>query len=300
MLTKLSLISAQIALVALGVSLYSSAVFAQEHCPEPASPERAQHLAAQVFNEGEALYERNDCRAIERFQCSFNLFPHASTLFNIGRSAEQCGRFDLAVRIYRSFLDVFPDNVGRYEVAARLRDVESRAAALERRVEPVQTHLATASEPVINSAPAIDIELRSQRQQELARVVPEAAVDVVEPVHRHQPAHHGSRTRIMRIVSWACFGFGGTLTLTGIGLLGGAASHGSKLDGLMALTGSARPVEEDLQDYADEGRSLSVGGWALFGIGTAVIAAGVALILLTRLRWDISNERSRMSRALAG
>lgn len=295
---KFSLMWTQITLVALGASLYSPVALAEEHCPESASPERAQQLAAHVFNEGEALFERYDCRAIERFQCSFNLFPHASTLFNVGRSAEQCERFDLAQRIYRSFLDIFPENAGRHEVAIRLRNMESGVTAGERRIEPIETPIAAVGEPVNNGDPTIGIALRPQRQQVLGRPVREVEVDVVEPEHRYQPSLPRSRGRIMRIISWACFGLGGTLTLTGVGLLGGAASHDRKLGELSSLTGAERPLDRDLQDYADEGRSLAAGGWVLFGIGSVVLVAGAILSILTRLRWDIGNERSRISQAL--
>lgn len=234
----------------------TTAIAQEEGCPEPSSPERTRALAAQAFNEGEALFESHDCGAIEKFQCSFNLFPHPSTLFNIGRSAEQCDRPELAVDVYQRFIAVYPDNSGRSEVETRLRSVEQRVAVLEQRVDRLET-------PPEPPPPEPEPE-------------PEPTPEPVPPEPVPQPRAG------MAIAGWASLGVGGALFLTSIGLLAGAASHANKLEDILAQ--DELPSEEELQAYANQGRSLQVSGWVLFGVGSAVLITGVVLTVLARLR----------------
>jgi hypothetical protein len=84
-------------------------------------------------------------------------------------------------------------------------------------------------------------------------------------------------------------GLGGALTITGVGLVGGAYARRNEIDDLEER--DPRPTNLDVM--AEEGRSLEVSGWVLFGIGVAVLAAGVVLAVLARRRsWYTQTDRA--------
>jgi len=264
------------ALVLVGSVATTTDAFAQERCPSPSSPDDARQLAARAFEEGQSFFENENCSAIERFQCSFELYPHPSTLFNVGRSAEQCGRVELAVSSYRRFLELYADNAGRAEVEARLRAVEERASALERRVDQLEARSSAPPEP----------EPDDESNPEHATSGDE------EPEPRAHTGLSPSAARAIRLAGWVGLGVGGALMLTSFGLMGGAASHHAKLDEYNHLPDDERTDDEAWQAYADQGHALDVSGWVLFGLGGVVLVTGVVLAVLSRLRWNISEERS--------
>jgi hypothetical protein len=241
------------AVAACRLVLSGQVALGQTACAEAASPEAARRLAAQAFEEGQALFESNSCLALERFQCSFALVPHPNTLYNLGRSAEECGRADVAVRQYRAFLERYPEHPGRPEVEARLGTLEARVA------RPAPAVVETAQRPQAVREP---------------RIGPEPRIGLEpEPQQVHRP-RAGARRR----AGWASLGVGGGLAVAGAVFLGVAAWHSSELD--VMRTEDPRPSDADLEAFADEGRGFEVSGWVLLGVGGAALVAGVVLAAL--------------------
>ncbi len=229
------------------VLLHGKGAAAETVCPEAPSPSQARQLAADQFNEAERLFEANDCRCVARFQCSFELFPHPNTLFNMARSAERCTMHELALSSYQRFIEVYPDEAGRPEVESRLQSLEEQMAHLEQDPEP---------EPPVPQPP----------------VEPPSDVDDELP--------GGSGARVMSIVGWAAFGLGMGTAITGGVLIGVAESVYNDF----TLRQAAGAPQSELLELRDRGQSLTTTGAVLLGIGSAVLTAGVIVFLIARRR----------------
>ncbi len=59
-----------------------------------------------------------------RFQCSYRLAPHQTTLFNIGESAELAGDVELALSAFRQYQERYPEAIGRSDVQQRVSELE--------------------------------------------------------------------------------------------------------------------------------------------------------------------------------
>jgi tetratricopeptide (TPR) repeat protein len=208
-------------------------------------------LAARAFEDAQRLYDQGDYRgAIERFQCSYRLVDHPNTLFNIGESAELAGDNALALRVFRTYLRLYPDGQGRDQA-------QNRVTELEEIVDEEET------------PPPDRFEEEPQPEE------PEP-----EPDRAPQPPPTEMRTTSARRAAWATLALGVAIAGTGGGLFGAAVSRNGDYVQNRDAYNNSEPTdwtEADFDNAIDEGQSLESAGWALMGIGAATLVTSIVL-----------------------
>jgi tetratricopeptide (TPR) repeat protein len=119
------------------VALQPAPASAEWECPRGGSPADVEANASAAFDEGERLFREGDFeRARERFRCSYELFPHRATLYNVAQCLERLGNLDEAIDLYHEYLEISPDSEERAEVEAHVREL---VASVDTRSEPPDT-----------------------------------------------------------------------------------------------------------------------------------------------------------------
>jgi hypothetical protein len=235
-----------------------------EQCPETGTAEMNRQNASDAFDEAQRFIDAEDYRnALPAFECSNSLHPHHVILFHIARCHEELDDFQAAVRVYREYLELYPDETeGRAIVETRLRDVEARISRDEPTPEPLaspedderQTTGSTSSEPSYS------------------------AEGVATPVRTN------GRTNPVRRWAWITLGLGLVLGGTGAGLVGGASSvhqeFESSSDQILENPVDLQRANDELDDLESRGRALQVSGWIMTGVGSALLFSSLVLFLV--------------------
>jgi tetratricopeptide (TPR) repeat protein len=245
-------------------------VFAEYACPTPSAPEQAEEVAAEAFAEGTLLFRAgNYAPALERFQCSFDLFPHPSTLYNIGECHEALEDYPEAVRVYRRYVNTIADLEGREEVESHIRELEDR-------IPPGQR-----SQPEPTPEPAVEglSEGLTEQQPE-----PEPELDL-EPssetlassIETNEEESTTSRRRLKPAAFWATFGATATTALI------------MTITGAVTLSLSNSWIEEGQVEDRDTGRTLRAVTDVFFFTTLAEAIATVVLGVFTDFRGNRAN-----------
>ena len=118
------------------IFLGCSSVALSQQCPQPTTTSENRSRARAFFEQGVEQYSNgHHASALEKFNCSYSLYPHKDTLFNMGRCNEKLGNLDAATENYRLY-------VSRYPSAPDIADIEMRIAKI-----PYSVPLAAPSHP---------------------------------------------------------------------------------------------------------------------------------------------------------
>ncbi len=255
-------------LLCLGTFLFrASPAKSEEHCSASSTQEASRGRAADAFDEGQRLFSQGHFqRATERFQCSYRLYPHEATLFNLGESAEASGEVELAARTFHRYLERYPEAEGYAEVQQRVQNLEERLDSTSPADSVQEPEIESALEGRPHLEPDTDTDPDPDPELDAPREELELTVET-----QMTGARRGA---------WASLAL---CLATGIGggvLYGTARSQNS--DYLQERSdfeqGSSGGLDADqLDSMAQRGRGLEAGGWALMGIGAASLAASVIL-----------------------
>ena len=107
-------------------------------------------LARKYYELGQSLYGRADYEgAIKQFEDSYRLSRRPALLFNIGRTRENLGQHEEAIRVYERYLQTRPQDAA--EVAARLANlrqlVERKRLEAQQAQQAQQALVAPTAEP---------------------------------------------------------------------------------------------------------------------------------------------------------
>jgi len=194
-------------------------------------------------------YNLNEYKdALADFKEAYRLKPDPAFLFNIAQCHRQLGQFSDAAAFYRSFRRERPDTPNRAEVDRLVGEMDR--AAEQQRVQQ------TVAEPP-----------KTEKTTPVA-TLPPTATAVREP-----PAPRRSRT-----LMWSAIAVGaGGVVLVGVGA--GIYSVGNS-----AFETLNHPHAGYTFNAADEDRANTwrPAGVALLGVGSALVVAGIALIVIDR------------------
>jgi tetratricopeptide (TPR) repeat protein len=136
--------------------------------PRPASAAEPSQGAAGVdekqeakarFVAGQRHYNLNEFpEALREFKEGYRLYPDPVFLFNLGQCERQLGRFDEAIRFYRSFLREQPKAPNRQDVLRKIDEMEAaqplKGAEPDKVVPPPNIGEATPAVPATPEPPA--------------------------------------------------------------------------------------------------------------------------------------------------
>lgn len=300
---------------------------AESSCPQASTEEQARQLASQMFDQAEALYRRQDCGALEKFQCSFSLFPHPNTLYNIGRTAERCDREELAIQTYQQFLERYPQDPERQEIERRLRNLEPSSPPDEPSQPPQgvqQTHSDPVEPPDQQVEPADQQVVPPEQNQQVhdqpplenpfhidgpqqtditrrrtdPREQPPEDFPVDHPPSGDEPelgddsengAEKPEESNWQRIFGWSTLATGAVSTVTGGAFYLSAVFVNSDFQ---ELQNNGNPTTNELVILRDRGRSYQIAGGVLLGIGGLALIVSTIVLVIQRIR---SNEGGQSS-----
>ncbi len=208
---------------------------------EPSVKEQVDVLNAQAVEKFEAKEYEE---AVELFEQAYDLQPEPNYLFNIGRIYEESGNLEKAVEYYERFVK---------EPAVPL---ESREQGLERLrvLRAILKETAPEDEPEPEEEPEPDEEPEPEPEP--------------EPDEEPEPERDK-----LRIAGYALIGAGGAGLATGGVLAGLALARNNELVELHTL--------EQRDATASQGRGMALGADILFGVGGAMVTAGLVMVIVS-------------------
>jgi tetratricopeptide (TPR) repeat protein len=204
--------------------------------------------AREAFDKGLSEFEQeNFASALEHYSQSLEAFPHFRTIFNIALCYEKLGNFKDAVDMYVRYVDWPSEVPDREEV--------------EKKIEELRALLPPEPEPEPEPEIATETGSNTENMKE-SETVPEPE----EPVRNLAPA------------GWGITGTGIAGVVVG-GILLGVAS--GKAGEMRDIEKNDEPFDPDKhEDIQDSGKKTELVGWIVGGVGIAVVAAGVVMLLV--------------------
>lgn len=231
-----------------------------QQCPEATTPEQDRERAAQEFSEGQRIFETGDhAQALIHFECSYSLYPHRDTLFNVGRCHEELGSFADASRSYRLYIERYPEAPDVADIEARVLNIEQRLGSHESSEE--------------DSTTPSEGEPDRQESEALPQTV--------------------TRMSTARIMAWVTLGLGLAFGAPGAGLLGAAGSTHNDFE---AALNNPTVWDSVVRDTGERGQTFETVGWALFGVGAASLLTSIILFAAFDSREAVERDHSRRSR----
>jgi tetratricopeptide (TPR) repeat protein len=179
--------------------------------------------------------------AVALFEQAYELQPEPNYLFNIGRIYEESGNLAKSVEFYERFV-----KEPGVPLDARERGLE-RLRVLRAIIEE------TAPEPEPEPEPEVEPE-------------PEPEPVVAPPPEDPKPSK-------LRVAGYVLLGTGAATLAVGGVLAGLALQRANTLEG--------QHTYEERNDTADQGRGMALSADILFGVGGAVAAAGLVMVLVS-------------------
>ena len=245
-------------------------------CTVHDSQEARQQEARRLFGEGQRLAgEERFTEALAAYECSFQNVPHPSTLYNVARAAELTGDFRRALDAWRGYLRMNPEAEDR-------ADIERRIAALEGTTgtgsggaapPPGGTGAGTAPTPT-PAAPAMPPPAAAAAPQSWE--TPEGA-----PTDVYRPGQAGQEYQVVerrppspwRYYAWYIMGTGAVAAILGLYFM--------IPDGAYQLCGNQAYVDGDPSGDYDWMNDCAVTGYALLGVGGALMLSAAAIWLFS-------------------
>lgn len=220
---------------------FAFAETAEVACPEPVSPEQQLEFARDAFSRGEELFsERNYLEAANEFRCSYALVPHPNTAFNLAEALELGGNLRESIVAYQEFIENYPESEDRPEA-------ESRIHRLGPLVPP---------EP----DPPPD-----EQQDDQPDDQPDDP-PTIERAEMHMTTG--------RHLAWATLTSGIVTTVLGAAFIGIASN---RHDTYLEMLRTPANTLSDLENYRNQGQSIEISSYVLFGIGSALLLSSIVL-----------------------
>lgn len=270
--------------------------------PTPAEKARARQLsseAAAAFRAAKYEY------AIAKLRAARALDPAPVQLFVIGRSLEELGKLEPALRHFEEFR----------ALAATAQDkarTDRRIAALKQRISMTLTWLVVRRTPAdgaltvdgkVIETPGATVTLRLKPGEHTVRLEATGFVaearrvrlaagttrDLELTLTRRPTKPHFQKRPIPiepgvpdRTAEWSLLGSGGALVLVGVGLtIGSLIEHGKVDDADGDGDGRSDSVTQSgAEDARSLGNGLGTAAWISYGVGTGLLVAGVVLWLV--------------------
>jgi tetratricopeptide (TPR) repeat protein len=222
--------------------------------------------AREHFDRGMTYYNLADFDpAIDEFKQAYELTKSPRLLFNIAQAHRLKKRYEQALYFYSAYLRLQPDALNRADVEGRIAEMSQLAKERPSPPEPPPEPIAPAAKP---GAPS------------LQPSPPERSLEPAAPVTPTNAPHlrPGRRT----LIAGLALAGGGLALLTGaIGASAAAATAGAELRELSASGGTW--TDHAANVYADGERNQAA-GIALWALGGAAAAVGVALAITGGLK----------------
>ena len=245
-------------MVTVGLALGPRPALAAVSAPDTTSPfrEKVDQLNAEAVEKFKAK-QYDEAAAL--FEQAYDLQPEPNYLFNIGRIYEESGNLEKSVEYYERFVK---------EPGVPL---ESREKGLER----LRVLRAILEETAPEPEPESEVEPEPE---------PETKPD---PEPRLEPPPAEPKPSKLRIAGYALLGVGGA-ALVGGGVLGGLA-----LGRANALEGQHTYEERD--ETASSGRTMALTADIMFGVGGAIAAAGLVMVLVSLQKKPKASARAALA-----
>jgi hypothetical protein len=236
--------------------------------PTPADPAEARALAGSLFGQASDRGQAGDWSGSQAlFACSYVVFPHPNTLFNVGLAAEHAGDLETAEAALAGCLEDAP----AADFAAQAIEL---LAGVRARPPPAEEDAADGDDDAGGAPPATDAGLAETTEPDAFWPPADAAVET--PV----AAADAGREESAAMSAWETAGWSLLGTGLGVALLGGgtfsglAAAERSGFDDVPA--DSAWSVAEL---HADRYRLYSDVAIASAAVGGVAALLGAALLL---------------------
>jgi tetratricopeptide (TPR) repeat protein len=206
--------------------------------------------AREAYSRGQALFDagRHE-EALVAFDESLAAFPHFRTIFNIGLCHEKLGNIAAAVEMYQRYAD-WPSEVPNRE------EVRTKLAELRLLLPP---------------EPAED---RAEAGEETGPPGPPPA----QPAPPPEPGPGADPGPDLRLPGWIAVGVGAAGLVAGGALLGLAQKRAAEIAAVDGV-----PYDPDTHDrLQSQGEAFETGGWIAGSLGVALIASGLAMLLVSR------------------
>lgn len=256
---------------------FSSTAAAQQ-CPESATPSADRTRARELYEQGVEYYNMNRYgTALEKFNCSYRLYPHRDTLFNMGRCNEEVGNYQAASENYRLYIERYPE-------APDISDIEARVLNIEQRFEQA------ASEEGSGPVPPGVNEQGGEVSGYEAVQAEEADQPVLEVNEQPQAvAPLMTQMSTARKYAWTTLALGLVLSGSGAGFLGSSLS----LLGDINKRKESQFCTAELEEMSDRGGMYLPTGIALMGVGVATLITSIVLFTVFDGEQRIAQARSR-------
>lgn len=227
--------------VALGLALGMVPASARAEPNDPFGESAKAQVDALNAKAVEKFQAKEYEEAVALFEQAYALRPEPNYLFNIGRIYEESGNLVKSVEFYERFV----------------KEPGVPLDARERGLERLRVLRAIIQE----TAPAPETETEPAPEPE-----PEPAPVVPPPPDEPKPPK-------LRIAGYALLGTGGAALAAGGVLAGLALQRANALEG--------QHTYEERRDTADQGRAMALTADILFGVGGAVAAAGLVMVIVS-------------------
>jgi hypothetical protein len=228
-----------------------------ESCPDIPQEEASlrRSMAREWFAKAEEAETSGDKpAAVRAYACSLNLTPHPSTAYNLGTVAEKSGDWSMAIEGFRAYLTLSPEAPDR-------PTIEARVAALEVRLTELRKELAAKEGQASPPAPA-----------PLPTAPPPAPASSVVATPAPPSTTDGAHTR--HVVGWITLVTAASTAGAGVALNLMARSKVDQCYRQWSASGLPSAL-----DLCDDAKPFAYGSYALFGVGGALGATGLLLLL---------------------
>ena len=257
-------------------------------------------IARTHFQRGQGLYAEGSYEAAAReFELARTAKPLPALEYNIARCYDRLDRPERAVEGYRAYLRVAPAGEDGDEVRRRIRILEQRIEERRRLFAPPPATSQEAPATAIATPPQ---EVRAPPPARSGRPPPPPPPPLDEPPPRAAAAEEERAAQPPRPRRPRAPSYGATPILAvGIVSLGAALATGifahtsfTSLQGRCSSNGFCS--HEGAEAELAQGRTLALATDVLLGVGGAVTAVGVGLLIAERV---VAGRRERQAGALA-
>jgi tetratricopeptide (TPR) repeat protein len=285
--------------VIIALILGSHAAVADDKPWEAGVPAAKQDAALALYKEGNAFFAQDQFKeALEKYVQALQIWDHPAIRYNaavcninLDRPLDAYEDLEAALRYGEPPLgaDLYKQGLSYQKLlAGRIADVTiapKQAAKVTLDGHPLPTgtvnrHVLIGDHQVVAEKPGY--------QTETKPVHVNAGDHVTIVIEMHAIDRRVLERRYPRWVPWAVVSAGGAIALAGVPLLLGASSAYNRYDaGISASCPSGcppAPLPSQVASDRSHGNLLRTLGYSAFGVGGALVASGVALIVLNQPR----------------
>jgi tetratricopeptide (TPR) repeat protein len=244
--------------ILLGLFLTTN-IWAEERCLRPESESQAKMLAGKHFAEAQKLIKKGDLpNAVKEFLCSFKIYPHPNTIYNIAKVYEEMGDLEKSIEYFELYLKDLKDEKERQEISAYIKELKKKLPKTEEE-EPQEIRKE---------------EIKKEKEKSLSKILAPTKPEIIKKKKIIPPP---SKLRLRKILSWSSIGVGGILTGIGIGFLALAFDRSDELRKSEKTWPVYNPeyhdrLQADIRDY-------TMGGYITIGIGFTALVGGVIVLI---------------------